>query len=654
MAGRTRSKALIIGLGALSAAALALTLGFGGDEAETTKVEAPTVERPAATEPGADERPALVVPTKGLDPIRRSLRVGDQRVYAFDMSKTTVLAQGGQEVEMPATVGGTWTVTVADLDAGRATLRCELKAPSHSMPSSTDEVDVRHTLSTPFYVTLAEDGRVDAVHMPSGLPGTTRTILKTIVALTQVALPEGADASWTVEESDPVGDYTVSYVRASALDIVKHKDAYLRVASVDGMVPSHEVGAYELDASVAIALDADGQIRDLDETETLAVALRDDLMRFKVVTRSTLRLQSTGRDGKAAARFAADWDALKTGELADSDRFGGEDMQRQHDTQRTGGATYAELLEAFRATPADAWQAQAKLLAAFESTLRLEPQRAADMAAEVRASESEELRSTLMGALSGAGTPQSQAALIDLAKDAELDAETRRHALTMLGMADAPTAETTAALLEVLADADGDDENAAALALGANVNKTRAAVSELEAEGRTKDAVETLIARLGAAQTDAERALYLAALGNTGDPRALESLLAYVAGPEVSLRAVATAALRFIPGASVDATLVEVFTTDSTLLVKLAALDAMRYRDLDVFTPVILTGLAEGSEQLRVQVVGFLGTYMDEIDGAFAALEAASQGDPSEQVRVAAAEYVQSVAEAGPSSSYPE
>ena len=121
--------------------------------------------------------------------------------------------------------------------------------------------------------------------------------------------------------------------------------------------------------------------------------------------------------------------------------------------------------------------------------------------------------------------------------------DTRTRAAIALGLTEAPTQDTLAALEKAAKTADGDLASSATLAQG-----NAALRMHDEAPAASAHQVDALLARLELATTDEERALVIRALGNTADERIVAALDRALASTSVMLRIAATEALRLLPG----------------------------------------------------------------------------------------------------------
>jgi HEAT repeat protein len=156
----------------------------------------------------------------------------------------------------------------------------------------------------------------------------------------------------------------------------------------------------------------------------------------------------------------------------------------------------------------------------------------------------------------------------------------------MLGMAEEPSPESVELARDISADAKEPSQHTATLALGNMANKLRAQGNE------SGDAlVQQLLARLKAAQSEDDRSLALAALGNTGAPELPNVLAPWLEHESPGTRANASWALRLVDNEQAFNVLAEKALSDADALVRTKAVGALRYRNADRSVPVLASVL---------------------------------------------------------------
>jgi HEAT repeat protein len=318
------------------------------------------------------------------------------------------------------------------------------------------------------------------------------------------------------------------------------------------------------------------------------------------------------------------------------------DSDRRSDEQLVQGARFEDLLAQLRRMPpGEDGQERANLLVRLSALMRLDPAAARRAQLAIAQGTEPPTARTLLGALGGAGSTAAQEALVQVGESAALASELRMNAVAALGLTDQPEEGSAAALQRLASDPNADVRSTAVLALG----NTALAQRRHGQTGEAAAAVDEILARLSAAQTEDEQLLYLQALGNTGDPRALPALQAALRVPSVEVRKAAAQGLRFIPsdsgGTSPDQLLTEALR-DPAAPVRLGALFAVSFRPLLVFLPALQQlVLHDGDEGVRTETVNLLGRALGSagaqlLPGVLHTLKQVAERDPAPRVRKAA------------------
>jgi len=179
-----------------------------------------------------------------------------------------------------------------------------------------------------------------------------------------------------------------------------------------------------------------------------------------------------------------------------------------------------------------------------------------------------------------------------------------------------------------MASPAADVSSAATLALGNSIR-----VASAEGAVDTSSGLETLVEGLAQATTRDEKRVYLEALGNTGDEGALPAIAPYLTSADVQLRAVATFALRFIEGDSVDQAIVAA-TRDPEVAVRTAAVGTVRFRPVGPLRAALDAMLRmDLSESVRLAIVSALNLKRAEDASVETSIKWALDNDPSDKVR---------------------
>jgi HEAT repeat protein len=195
-----------------------------------------------------------------------------------------------------------------------------------------------------------------------------------------------------------------------------------------------------------------------------------------------------------------------------------------------------------------------------------------------------------------------------------------------------------AALKEAMGSRDKVVSSTGALAAGAVVRTLH------EAQGDSQDIVQMLSEKLAQATTDGERALYLKALGNTGDDRALPAIQPFFTHDSVDLRALAVYSLRFLRGTAAEQFLLEAIEVNVPQI-RDAAVHALADRSLAPVFSAALEALSktEPEESVRITLLNTLQMRLEQPGDeelARAILTWSASHDPSPRVQTFAKEIL--------------
>lgn len=178
-----------------------------------------------------------------------------------------------------------------------------------------------------------------------------------------------------------------------------------------------------------------------------------------------------------------------------------------------------------------------------------------------------------IGALASAGGVEAERSLKRIYETSSAEPEKQRMILTAFTATDAPITNETQAFLKSIAvepaPAPGFNESAA-YALGASLKKEQDAEQRIELE-------KTLTELLAQSKTTYEKATYLDAIGNSGDPTLLPQVRDFLNSENVILREKAVFSLRWMPTTNVSLLLNQALD-DPQASVRRSAVQAIRYQ----------------------------------------------------------------------------
>lgn len=600
---------------------------------------------PAPAPPSAPTHPTAKdpVPRPGL-----KWSTGYLRTYELSMVRTVRFSTDSAPAEeLKMELSGRWAMTVVQAHASGVLAEVQLDELKLDLGGDTSQLArLRKGLQTPFFLDMEPSGRLRSLRLVRGTDPIVRGFLKAMAASLQYT--RGAGSSWLTDEVDATGEYQARYqLSVDGTHCDKGRVRYTRVAAVQGLLPIESVGAVsgELKAAFTLARTDDeaARVESLAASDRMAVDAGPGMPRVSSESRVSLRLLGGALQEDSTVEG---WLRLAQGPEYEPTPLGTSDEDpdsgRRSDEQRVQGARFEDLLAQLRRlSPGGDEKERASLLVRLSALMRLDP--AAARRAQLAISQGTEVPTarTLLGALGGAGSAAAQEALVQVGESPALSSELRMNAVAALGLSDEPEESSAAALQRLASDPNADVRSTAVLALG----NTALAQRRHGQTGEAAAAVDDLLARLSAAQTEDEQLLYLQALGNTGDPRALPALQAALRVPSVEVRKAAAQGLRFMPsdsgGTSPDQLLTEALR-DPAAPVRLGALFAVSFRSLLVFLPALQQlVLNDGDEGVRSETVNLLGRALGSaglqlVPGVLHTLKLVAERDPAPRVRKAA------------------
>lgn len=604
----TKTKGMILGGGAVAVGALGLAiLQWVGDD------DAPAAEGPRASAAKAAAGRSGRAARSG-----RQWIPGTTYVYEIESSRAlTMVSDEGKRPPRSMELAGRLSISVVDEVEGGIRLRMALDdlRGGAALPGAVEG------LGGAFYAVAEPTGKLGAFAFARGVEGVERATLKGLASALQVVVPEPGAAEWRTTEQDVSGEYEAAY-RAAGDAIHKVKERFVRARGPRGLVPIKDASSYAVASSIDLDLDASGWPRTVADDETLTV--KAGALQVEAKSKVTARLAAVEQRADLARLVAAEEGGLEAEPEADAAGFAV--AKRRADEGLVDGASFAALLADFAAGDV---KLRNRTMARMAALFRLQPEAAAQAAAAIlRGGLEGQTAKRLIGSLGGAGTAAAQAALAQVLGAEAAPGTARSDAAVALGMTKHPTEASEQALLEAARSADKQLASTAALGLG-NLTKRMN-----EEAGDASDAVAALIRGLEGAADDAARLVYLDALGNSGDARALPAIEPYLAHADVRLRAAAVEALRFMAG--VDAKIM-VGLQDLAASVRQAAAGALAYRAVTPMLSLVTTMLKQEPDvATRLALVGALQLRKRQEPQLATLLAWSAANDPADEVKSAA------------------
>lgn len=611
---------LLVALGVAAVAAV-VVVALPGDTPHPQAAPAPkaTAARTAeqvsdAPAPGADgvEDEAgyagfAALPTRRWQP---------GETFVYDVVVTRSIALNGPDPSLRRGLRGKLSLTVAAIDDELVHVQGVFAGKDWEQPRSEDSFA---GIDAPFFATFDGNGRLEGLHVSKATAMPAKDRLGALLSDLQFVAPEDAEQSWRAEETEPGGDYVARYRQVGEREVSKKRHRYVRVVGANGLQPSEDAGKFTLGGGSKVEVGDHGWPTLVTSDQTVDIAT--DMITVQYTNALAAKLVDVSK-GQAPV---IEWASLVTLPLTSTTDDAG--LDRRADVNKVAGRSFEQLAAEMAALLAEHGHDPKKFpsaLSALAAKFRLDPAAAAAAVDQIKRAEDIRVAKAMTAALGLAGTPEAQVALTDTLRDREVETERRNAASIALATTENATAETLNELAEI--PADDPAYKTATLALGGAIQHADEGVD-------TNDAVLELIQRWTTAQTYDDKLLIIAALGNAGDIRGLEVLKQAAEDPV--LLSAAISALRYMPGGEVDALLIKAIIEGDDAH-RLAAVDAMRYRSPASFAVVLMDRLANDRvEKVRYYAASILASLATD-DTVFAALDAASAGDPSARVREAA------------------
>ncbi|MRG91476.1 hypothetical protein [Polyangium spumosum] len=545
---------------------------------------------PAALAPAAAAAGELPADTS-IAPIHPRAEAPERRVYAVTLARHVKV--GGETFVKTYLEGRISFLPIPGTNLWEARL------VDVSLDASGGETPTMADLRRPILLAHDEEGRLVGVRFDPRTDSPSRLLLTSLVAATQYT--RGKGAAWSADELDGSGVYRADYEREGERVIKRHKQGYVRMH--EGLTPLTAEGA------LRITVDEEGRIESASAREASRATRKTALGEVEGTLEVSLRLvdrgEATSAEIAAARLLAFDHEEPRMA-APKRDRS---TSRRDMDERRAAGHDLAELRAAFAETdglPRDkVGERRAKLIHTAGALFRVSPEEAIEAGKQLAASDVTDAEANfLAGALAAAGTEEAAHALAETLTSAEATIEAQRQSAVSLALLPVADADTVAALSKGAESEDPALQNLSTMALGSEA-RTLAANGDV---GEGLDPVADLLARYTSATDDATRDMLLAALGNSGDPRAFEVIRGALASPR--LAPTAAYALRFVPIPEADTLLHALATSSTEAVVRQAAYRAAFFRDAASWLPWLEVALGKEKDPQVIDVIHTVIAHM--------------------------------------------
>lgn len=477
----------------------------------------------------------------------------------------------------------------------------ELSVNGHDALEEASRLALR---TRPFYLAVDPSGRIDQVSFEPGSPETFMRLAQLLASELRFELDAGA--TWSRTEPSLHGQLATDYsasVRGAEHQITR-RSSLISSAWAEAALP------VSIDGQRTVTWHEGGRLLALSADERFE--LRDDsgVLLQSVATKLELRFVAEAKAPVPGRPALATLEAKRPTEIAVSER-----AERRALEQRVDGLTVKELESSLALAMVGGqapdhsrflWRASGLI---EQDSAAIEPMKPLFRAA----STTHAGRALILDLLVGAGTNAAQAALIELIDTPVVDADPLRvHLRQRLALLPSFTPETVRFLEEKARAADPWHEPAR-IALGA-------AAHALRAQGEEETAARLgayLVKTLEQATTAREIEVLLMALGNAKDPTHEAAIVAHVGHVEGSVRFAVADALRALPTASAEASLLGL-VSDADPEVSRKAIDTLRERlplDASAWSGIMASLEAERIPPTALPELATLCSEAAKVDG---------------------------------------
>ena len=525
-------------------------------------------------------------------------------------------------------------------------------------PGSQPQFDqLANELSQPFgFATLG--GRLSALEFPPTWSPFATSIARTLAAAFQfVERPaEQAGPSWTAREVDATGNFDLEYTPGEGKTLATKKLGYASIALGKISITKFDatVTPKVLASTGSVTLGAsptEPRLRTVSYQEKLRAQLTPT---SQVDSETQLKLDFARSETPAKP---LDWAASLAGarKLAPDEVAVTPTPSTKYDATRIGDYTVPkaiaeleaeardphgnELIESVRGKAFEPeqlkerenqLQANARAFAALAALARSDAKNVPPVVARIRAHSV--ARRALSDALSSAGTPEAQAALVALLSDSKLELPARRTAAFSLIRTESATSASVSALESHVQPSD-PLSTFALLGLGTISRRLREAGEIARADA----IVLGLVHDLSAATAVEDQMNGLRGIANSGASSAFEAVKPFLDSKEPRVESAAVDAIRLMARPEIDP-LIAAELAQPNVAVQDAALAAISVREP---SPVLTDALSQAAKSasrsgLRIKAIAIIGRWLPRHPELRPKLELIAQSDSADQIRAAA------------------
>jgi hypothetical protein len=442
-------------------------------------------------------------------------------------------------------------------------------------------------LKSPFYVEYANGGSAKSISIQSGTPIEVRRVFETLVAELQLTRPDSNVNRWKSTERDNLGEYTASYERSEHGRVTKHKVAYTTpVPAIAGKATPASIANSELVFSLGQSGEVlSAKVNEVVEVSSIQLRSGFSLTLEKRTLRNPDATQAPPLPSTAYQRYAMG--QASVGNRQEQDRVL---------TTNLSWVNIRDLLHKALKAPerSDVRQRVAAML-------RLQPELIDTVVQAIHGDP--EIAKDLAGALVHTGSNESRVAVSKLISDPALATPIREYAAIFSAQMPNPSEQLLSALWSEYNQTMSPIRQVSGYACGSIIGTMHPTD-----EGLARQLLGEIISQYDATNDSAERVLILGILGNTGSATAVPVILRAARSSNISERAQAVRAVRFIKGEQ-SSQVVRQALRDSDVQVRKAALEAAKALGVTGLSDALQSALhKEPVDGVRLEMLSLLST----------------------------------------------
>ena len=427
---------------------------------------------------------------------------------------------------------------------------------------------IARELELPIMMRVTTSGAIKEIWFDGSTGILTRSFGQSILSALQFVVPPGHSRAWETAERDPAGTYTARYTTSTPGEYKRSKLSYKEVeVSRPGQTGMRAITTPQGSVNGKVK---NGILTSLSGVDSVAVAFNTRRIAHGF-TRVNLSFITSGiaKPADMAELSARSYGARPATPVIDDDRA----IHQTELGNRTAESLMDELAARERAYVDTS--STTPLYLKFKALAYLFPNKSAELGVILSTARAGgPTMEVLSSALSAAGYPESQQALIVAMQRRESDWPVMAALIPSLGSVKTPVREAVDYMRHIAFEsANPDIASTARLALGTMANRLGSDQGSMALQ-----VVNELGQKLRTATTIGDQSSYILALGNAAAPEALILIERYATDSSVVLRANTMTALRWIPGDKPRSILEKALQDDPDPTVREAARRALNDR----------------------------------------------------------------------------